>query len=115
MKNNNDDDILDGSLSLLLSLSLKHMVQVLVRKSFVLDIDFGVVTDKLSQKKLAYVRKFFSGVNSFGGASISLKSGGIIQAFFTSDETMMTAAKLANDYGVMINTNLKCLDNNHIN
>ncbi|KAG9286735.1 hypothetical protein G9A89_012285 [Geosiphon pyriformis] len=115
MENNDDDDILNGSLSLPPLLFLKHMMQVSVRKSFALDIDLGVVAGKLSQEKLAYVRKIFSGVNGFGGASTPLKFGGIIWTSFTSEKTIMAAAKLANDYGVVVNTNLKHSGNNHMN
>ncbi|KAG9299577.1 hypothetical protein G9A89_020748 [Geosiphon pyriformis] len=83
MENDDDNNILDGLLSLPPSLSFKHMVQVSVRKSFALDINLGVVTDKLSQEKLAY--------------------------------TIMTVAKLANDHGVVINTNFKHPGNNYMN
>ncbi|KAG9299716.1 hypothetical protein G9A89_013076 [Geosiphon pyriformis] len=48
MENNNDDDILDGSLSLSPPLFLKHTVQVSIRKFFALDIDLGVVASKSS-------------------------------------------------------------------
>ncbi|KAG9295283.1 hypothetical protein G9A89_021214 [Geosiphon pyriformis] len=96
MENDDDNDILDG-------------------KSFALDIDLGVVVGKSSQKKLAYVRKIFFGVNGFGGASTPLKFGGIIRASFTSNKAMMAAAKLANDHDVMVNTNLKRPNNNHTN
>ncbi|KAG9293970.1 hypothetical protein G9A89_019308 [Geosiphon pyriformis] len=112
---NDDDNILDGSHSLPSSLSLKHTVQVSVRKSFTLDIDLKMVAGKSSQEKLAYVRKIFSGVNGFGGASIPSKFGEIIRAFFISDEAMMAAAKLANDCGVVVNTDLKCSGNNYMN
>ncbi|KAG9290775.1 hypothetical protein G9A89_011738 [Geosiphon pyriformis] len=115
MENDNDDNILDGSLSLLPSLSLKHTVHVSVRKSFALDIDLGVVADKSSQEKLAYVRKIFSGVNGFGGAFTFSKFGGIIWVSFTSEKTMMVAAKMANDCGVVVNTNLKCSGDNCMN
>ncbi|KAG9302508.1 hypothetical protein G9A89_007212 [Geosiphon pyriformis] len=90
MENDDDNDILDGSLFLSLPFSFKHMVQVSVRKSFALNIDLGVVAGKLSQKKLAYIRKIFSGA-------------------------MMATAKLANDHGVVVNTDFKCPINNCIN
>ncbi|KAG9301945.1 hypothetical protein G9A89_020989 [Geosiphon pyriformis] len=102
MENNDDDNILDGLLSLSSSLSLKHMVQVSVRKSFALDINLGMVADKSSQEKLAYVKKNFSGVNGFGRAFTPSKFGEIIRTSFTSDEAMMAAAKLANDCDVAI-------------
>ncbi|KAG9302859.1 hypothetical protein G9A89_022275 [Geosiphon pyriformis] len=112
MKN---DDILDGSISLPPLFSLKHTVQVLVRKSFALNINLGVVADKSSQEKLAYVKKIFSGVNGFGGASTPLKFGEIIQASFISKKAIMAVAKLANDHGVVINTDLKHPINNCMN
>ncbi|KAG9294057.1 hypothetical protein G9A89_004925 [Geosiphon pyriformis] len=115
MENDDDDDILDGSFSLPSFLSLKHMVQVSVRKSFALDIDLRVVAGKSSQEKLAYVRKIFSGVNGFGRISIPSKFSGIIRAFFTSEKAMIVAAKIANDRGIMVNTNLKCPGDNCMN
>ncbi|KAG9291306.1 hypothetical protein G9A89_021808 [Geosiphon pyriformis] len=114
LENDDDDDILDGSLSFPLSFSFKHIVQVLVRKSFALDIDLEVVANKSSQEKLAYVRKIFSDVNGFGGASTLSKFGRIIRVSFTSEKAMI-AAKLANDCDVVVNTNLKCPINNCTN
>ncbi|KAG9306715.1 hypothetical protein G9A89_004262 [Geosiphon pyriformis] len=105
MKNDDNNNVLDGLFSFFLS--LKHVVQILVRKFFALNIDLVVVAGNFSQKKLAYVKKIFSNVNSFERASTPLKFGGIIWAFFTSEKTMMAAAKLANNYDVVINTNLK--------
>ncbi|KAG9300092.1 hypothetical protein G9A89_018369 [Geosiphon pyriformis] len=96
MENDDDDNILD-------------------EKFFALDIDLEVVADKLSQEKLAYVRKIFSGVNGFGGVSTLSKFGGIIWAFFTSEKVIMVAAKMANDHGVVVNTNLKRPGDNHTN
>ncbi|KAG9300803.1 hypothetical protein G9A89_003152 [Geosiphon pyriformis] len=88
---------------------------VSVRKSFALNIDFVVITEKSSQEKLSFVRKLFSGVNGFGGASTSSKFGEIIWATFTSEKAMMTAEKLANDRNIVINTDLKHPNNNHTN
>ncbi|KAG9304398.1 hypothetical protein G9A89_019960 [Geosiphon pyriformis] len=48
IENDNDDDILDELLSLLPPFSLKHTVQISVRKFFALDIDLEVVADKSS-------------------------------------------------------------------
>ncbi|KAG9292121.1 hypothetical protein G9A89_005265 [Geosiphon pyriformis] len=56
-----------------------------------------------------------SGVNGFGGASTPSKFGGIICATFTSEEVMMAAARLANNYDVVVNTNLMCPSNNCTN
>ncbi|KAG9302417.1 hypothetical protein G9A89_011467 [Geosiphon pyriformis] len=94
-----DGDVLDESLLLLPSFSVKPFIQVPVCKSFTLDIDLVVVV----------------GVNGFGGVSTPSKFGGIIWATFTSEEAMMTAANLANDHGVVVNTNLKRPVNNHTN
>ncbi|KAG9298617.1 hypothetical protein G9A89_012685 [Geosiphon pyriformis] len=110
-----DNDVLDGSFLLPLPLPIKPSVQVPVRKSFALNIDLVAVAGKSFQEKLNFVRKIFSGVNGFGGASAPSKFGGIIQAFFTSEKVMMAAAQLANDHGVVVNTNLKHPINNHMN
>ncbi|KAG9292463.1 hypothetical protein G9A89_002947 [Geosiphon pyriformis] len=82
---------------------------------FALDIDFVIITEKSSQEKLSFVRKLFSGVNSFGGVSTSSKFGEIIWATFTSKKAMMTVGKLANNRNVVINTDLKHSNNNHMN
>ncbi|KAG9296989.1 hypothetical protein G9A89_008575 [Geosiphon pyriformis] len=90
MENDDNNNILDKLLSLPPSFFLKNMVQVSIRKSFALDIDLTMVAGKFSQEKLAYVRKIFF-------------------------EAMLAAAKLVNDHGVVVNTNLKCSVNNCIN
>ncbi|KAG9303976.1 hypothetical protein G9A89_005886 [Geosiphon pyriformis] len=110
-----NNDVLDGSFLLPPPLSIKPSVQVPVRKSFALDINFVAVAGKSSQEKLNFVRKIFSGVNGFGGAPAPSKFGGIIQASFTSEKAMIVAAQLANDCGVVVNTNLKCPINNRTN
>ncbi|KAG9286905.1 hypothetical protein G9A89_012455 [Geosiphon pyriformis] len=114
-KCDDNDDVLDELLLLLPPLSLKPVVQILVRKFFALDINLVAVVGKFSQEKLNFVRKIFSGVNGFGGASILLKFGGIIRATFTSNETMIAVANLANDYDIVVNTGLKCPGNNCMN
>ncbi|KAG9306314.1 hypothetical protein G9A89_018197 [Geosiphon pyriformis] len=110
-----DGDVLDESLLLPPPFPVKPSVQVPVRKSFALDIDLVAVVGKSFQEKVNFVRKIFSGVNGFGGASTPSKFGGIIRATFTSEEAMMTAANLANDRGVVVNTNLKRPVNNCTN
>ncbi|KAG9293805.1 hypothetical protein G9A89_019143 [Geosiphon pyriformis] len=104
---NTDNDVLDNSFFLPPPLSVKPSVQVSVRKSFALDIDLVVIAEKSSQKKLSFIRKIFLSVNGFGGASTSSKFSGIIRVTFTLEKTMMAAGKLANDCGVVVNTNLK--------
>ncbi|KAG9296070.1 hypothetical protein G9A89_011922 [Geosiphon pyriformis] len=92
-----DNDVLVGSFFLPPSLPIKLSVQVPVCKSFALDIDLMAVAGKSSQEKLNFVKKIFSGVNGFGGASAPSKFGGIILVSFTSEKVMMVAAQLAND------------------
>ncbi|KAG9295880.1 hypothetical protein G9A89_006619 [Geosiphon pyriformis] len=77
-------------------------------------IDLVAITGKSFQEKLSFIRKIFSSVNGFGGASTSSKFGGIIRATFTLEKAIIAAGKLANDHGVVINTNLKHLLNNHM-
>ncbi|KAG9299044.1 hypothetical protein G9A89_020357 [Geosiphon pyriformis] len=84
-----DGDFLDKSALLSPPLLLKPSVYVSVHKSFALDIDLVAVAEKFSQEKVNFVRKIFSGVNGFGGASTSSKFGGIILASFTSKQAMM--------------------------
>ncbi|KAG9304408.1 hypothetical protein G9A89_019970 [Geosiphon pyriformis] len=68
-----------------------------------------------SQEKLSFIRKIFSSVNGFGGASTLSKFAGIIRATFTLEKTMIAARKLANNCGVVVNTDLKCPVNNCMN
>ncbi|KAG9306727.1 hypothetical protein G9A89_004436 [Geosiphon pyriformis] len=103
-----NDDMLDDSFLLPPPLPIKPTVQIPVCKSFALDIDLVAIAGKFSQEKLSFIRKIFSSVNGFGGASTPSKFGGIIHVTFTSEKAMMAAKKLANDHGVVVNTNLKC-------
>ncbi|KAG9290388.1 hypothetical protein G9A89_007119 [Geosiphon pyriformis] len=90
-------------------------MQVSVKKSFALNINFIIVADKFFQKKLSYVRKTFFGMNGFGRASVFLKFGGIIWVSFTFEKTIMAMVKLVNDYGIVVNTNFKHPVNNCMN
>ncbi|KAG9292230.1 hypothetical protein G9A89_023950 [Geosiphon pyriformis] len=111
-----DGDFLDESAFLLLSFLLKSSVQVSVRKFFALNIDLVAVAKKSSQEKSNFIKKFFSGVNGFGGGVSTLsKFGGIIYATFTSKKAMMVIANLANEGGVVVNTDLKHSGYNHMN
>ncbi|KAG9286722.1 hypothetical protein G9A89_012272 [Geosiphon pyriformis] len=112
---NTNDNILDNSFLLPSPLPIKLSVQVPVSKFFALDIDFVAITGRSSQKKLSFIRKIFSSVNGFGGASTFLKFDGIICGTFTLKKAMMAVEKLANDHGVVVNTNLKRPVNNHTN
>ncbi|KAG9285564.1 hypothetical protein G9A89_006552 [Geosiphon pyriformis] len=108
-------DFLDESALFPPPLLLKPSVHVSVRKFFTLDIDLVAVAEKSSQKKLNFIKKIFSGVNSFGEASTLSKFGKIIHVTFTSEMAMMVAGKLAYDCDVMVNTNLKHPVNNCTN
>ncbi|KAG9294180.1 hypothetical protein G9A89_021539 [Geosiphon pyriformis] len=112
---NTNNDVLDDSFLFLPPLSIKPSVQVPVHKSFALDIDFVAITGKFSQEKLSFIRKIFSSVNGFGGASTSSKFGGVIHVTFTLEKAMMAAGKLANNHDIVVNTNLKHLVNNCTN
>ncbi|KAG9294434.1 hypothetical protein G9A89_001939 [Geosiphon pyriformis] len=87
-----DDDFLDESALFLLSLLLKPSIHVFVYKSFALDIDL---------EKVNFVRKIFSGVNGLRGPLPS------------QNLTIMVVVKMANDRGVMVNTDLKQPVNKH--
>ncbi|KAG9298386.1 hypothetical protein G9A89_005246 [Geosiphon pyriformis] len=109
-----NDNMLDNSFLLPPPLPIKPTVQVPVCKFFALDIDLVAIAGKSFQEKLSFIRKIFSSVNGFGGASTPSKFGGIICVTFTLEKAMMAAGKLANDCGVVVNTNLKCPVNNHM-
>ncbi|KAG9306137.1 hypothetical protein G9A89_016041 [Geosiphon pyriformis] len=96
---NTNDNMLDDFSLLLPPLPIKLTIQVPVCKSFTLDIDLVVITGKFFQEKLSFIRKIFSSVNGFGGASTPSKFGGIIRATFTLEKAMMAAGKLANNCG----------------
>ncbi|KAG9284716.1 hypothetical protein G9A89_002601 [Geosiphon pyriformis] len=112
---NTDDDVLDDFFLLSPPLPIKLSMQVPVRKFFALNIDLVTVIGKSSQEKLSFIRKIFSSVNGFGRASTSSKFGRIIYATFTSEKAMIAAEKLANDCGIVVNTNLKRPGNIHTN
>ncbi|KAG9296263.1 hypothetical protein G9A89_014855 [Geosiphon pyriformis] len=92
---------------MMLSSPMKNLVNVSVRKSFALNIGLDKVAGKSSQEKLVVVRKLFSGINGFGGASTSSKFSGIIRATFTSESGLMKATEKATSANIMVNTNLK--------
>ncbi|KAG9303579.1 hypothetical protein G9A89_018475 [Geosiphon pyriformis] len=110
-----DDDVLNESALLPPPSLIKPSVQISVRKSFALDIDLISITEKSFQEKLGFIRKIFSDVNGFGGASTFLKFGGVIHATFTSEKVMMNTANLANVHSVVVNTDLKHPVNNYTN
>ncbi|KAG9290190.1 hypothetical protein G9A89_022166 [Geosiphon pyriformis] len=95
--------------------SLKNLVNISVWKSFALDIGFDKVAGKFFQEKLNFVRKTFSDVNGFEGVFTLSKFGRIIHATLTSEAAMMAVTRLANDCGIMVNTNLKRPGSNCMN
>ncbi|KAG9305077.1 hypothetical protein G9A89_007717 [Geosiphon pyriformis] len=103
--NDKDDILLDTPL--VLSPSLKNLINVLVRKSFALDLDLKVVEGNLVQDKLKKIRSLFSGINGFGGASTFSKFSGIIRATFTSESGLMKATEKTTGANIMVNTDLK--------
>ncbi|KAG9287387.1 hypothetical protein G9A89_023759 [Geosiphon pyriformis] len=101
------DDGVFSDAPLELPSSMKNLVNVLVRKSFALDIGLDKVAGKSSQEKLVVVRKLFSGINSFGGASTPSKFSDIIRVTFTSESSLMKATEKATGANIMVNIDLK--------
>ncbi|KAG9292206.1 hypothetical protein G9A89_023926 [Geosiphon pyriformis] len=84
-----ENDVLDDSFFFPPSFPVKLSIQVPVRKFFTLDIDLVV-------------------------ASTPSKFGGIIWTSFTSEKTIIAVVQLANNCGVVVNTDLKHPINNRI-
>ncbi|KAG9291577.1 hypothetical protein G9A89_021996 [Geosiphon pyriformis] len=103
--NVDDDVLLDVPLEF--SSSLKNLVLVSVRKFFALDIRLDKVVEKSSQEKLMIVRRLFSKVNGFRGASTPSKFSEIIHASFTSEASLMQAMEKAKTVNILVNTDLK--------
>ncbi|KAG9288782.1 hypothetical protein G9A89_023079 [Geosiphon pyriformis] len=82
-------------------------VEVAVKKSFTLDINFLAVERKSATAKTHAIRKLFSRINGFGGATTPSKFKGIIRSTFTSEESMRKAVSLAGENGIIVNTDLK--------
>ncbi|KAG9303968.1 hypothetical protein G9A89_005878 [Geosiphon pyriformis] len=85
---------------------IKTPVEVSIKKSFALDIDLSAVEGNSAMAKTRLIRKIFSLVNSFGGATTPSKFEGIIRSTFTSEESMRKAASLAREKGIIVNTDL---------
>ncbi|KAG9295837.1 hypothetical protein G9A89_009066 [Geosiphon pyriformis] len=86
---------------------LKNLVNISVRKSFALDINLDNVVGKSTQEKLVVVRKLFSKINGFGGASTPSKFAGIIRVLFTSNLSLAQTSKKTEDIKILVNTDLK--------
>ncbi|KAG9291876.1 hypothetical protein G9A89_012161 [Geosiphon pyriformis] len=80
---------------------IKTQVEVAVKKSFALDINLSATS------KTQIIRKLFSRINGFGGATTPSKFKGIIRSTFTSSESMEKAVSLARENDIIVNSNLK--------
>ncbi|KAG9289476.1 hypothetical protein G9A89_008037 [Geosiphon pyriformis] len=113
--NVNDDD--GGSLPPPLGIPLKKMwldpkivksqVEVAVRKSFALDINLSAMEGKSATVKTQLIRKLFSKINGFGGATTPSKFERIIRSMFTLSESLEKAASLAKENNIIVNSDLK--------
>ncbi|KAG9304447.1 hypothetical protein G9A89_020009 [Geosiphon pyriformis] len=103
--NNNNDILLDKPV--VLPPSLKNLINVSIRKSFVLDISFNNVVGKSTQEKLVVIKKLFSKINGFGEVSTPSKFAGIVRVMFISKLSLVKATKLATDVKILVNTDLK--------
>ncbi|KAG9291343.1 hypothetical protein G9A89_003447 [Geosiphon pyriformis] len=86
---------------------IKTPVEVTVKKFFALDINFSAVEGKLVTAKTHLIRKIFSKINGFRRATTPLKFERIIQSTFTSEESIRKAVLLAEEKGIVINTNVR--------
>ncbi|KAG9288466.1 hypothetical protein G9A89_015672 [Geosiphon pyriformis] len=86
---------------------IKTQVEVAVKKSFTLDINLSAVEGKSAMAKTHVIRKLFSEINGFGGATTPLKFEGIIKSTFTSKASMEKAISLARENNIIINSDLK--------
>ncbi|KAG9306402.1 hypothetical protein G9A89_018285 [Geosiphon pyriformis] len=106
----NDDE--DVSFPSHLSISLKKkwidpkivktQVEVLVKKSFALDINLSAVEEKSATLKTQFIRKLFSKINDFGGATTFSKFEGIIRSTFTSEESLIKEIPMDTPKGMIV-------------
>ncbi|KAG9292674.1 hypothetical protein G9A89_008260 [Geosiphon pyriformis] len=87
--------------------SLKNLVNISVRKSFALDISLDNIVGKSVQEKLVVVRKLFSRINGFGGASTPSKFAGIVRAMFTSKSSLAQTSKKTEEMKILVNFDLR--------
>ncbi|KAG9297886.1 hypothetical protein G9A89_015477 [Geosiphon pyriformis] len=105
--NYNMDDEKEVSLPPLDPKIVKTQVEVAVKKSFALDINLSAVEGKSATAKTQVVRKLFSRINGFGGATTPSKFEGIIRSMFTSSESMKKTTSLAKENDIVVNSDLK--------
>ncbi|KAG9288721.1 hypothetical protein G9A89_004340 [Geosiphon pyriformis] len=89
---NSNNILLDTPLTLLFL--LKILVDILVKKSFVLDIDLNKMIRRFFQKKLVTVRKLFSKINGFKGGVIFTSESSLTQATEKAEAVNMVAVVL---------------------
>ncbi|KAG9295908.1 hypothetical protein G9A89_006647 [Geosiphon pyriformis] len=109
--NMNDDD--GGFLPPSLGIPLEKMwldpkiVKSQVEEILALDINLSAVEGKSATVKTHLIRKLFSKINSFGGATTPSKFEGIIRLTFTLSESMEKTVSLAKKNNIIVNNNLK--------
>ncbi|KAG9301951.1 hypothetical protein G9A89_020995 [Geosiphon pyriformis] len=86
---------------------VKSQVEVVVKKSFALDINLSAVEGKSVTAKTQLIKKLFSKINGFGGATTPSKFEEIIRLIFTSLESLKKAVSLAKENNIIVNSNLK--------
>ncbi|KAG9301355.1 hypothetical protein G9A89_018027 [Geosiphon pyriformis] len=80
---------------------VKTQVEIAVKKSFALDINLLAVEGKSATTKTQVIRKLFSRINGFGGATTPSKFEGIIRSTFTSSESIEKTTLLARENDIM--------------
>ncbi|KAG9285895.1 hypothetical protein G9A89_013320 [Geosiphon pyriformis] len=86
---------------------VKTQIKMFVKKFFALNINLSAVKGNSTTAKTQLIRKIFSSVNGFGGATTPSKFERIIQSTFTSEKSMNMVAFLAREREIIINTNFK--------
>ncbi|KAG9291085.1 hypothetical protein G9A89_012957 [Geosiphon pyriformis] len=82
-------------------------IEVSTKKFFALDINLSTVDEKSMIAKTQFIRKIFSSVNGFGGATTSSKFKEIIRFIFTSEKSIEMAVLLVKEKEIDVNSNLK--------
>ncbi|KAG9295041.1 hypothetical protein G9A89_017835 [Geosiphon pyriformis] len=86
---------------------VKSQVEVTVKKLFALDINLSAVKGKSVTAKTQVIKKLFSTINGFGGATTLSKFEEIIRSIFILSESMEKAASLARENNIIVNSNFK--------
>ncbi|KAG9298528.1 hypothetical protein G9A89_018887 [Geosiphon pyriformis] len=86
---------------------IKTLMEVSIKKLFTLDINLSAVEGKSATAKTQLIRKIFSKINGFGGATTLSKFEGIIYSTFTSEASIKVATSLAREKGINVNSDLK--------